>query len=231
MRMRSPKTAPPEYGLLGSTAITPTVFPSFRSSFVSLSQRVLLPAPGGPVTPRISARPVRGNNSRSSGSASGWRFSIQLAARANARTSPATIFSAALVIDSALQQLPRDHQALDLAGAFADGAQLGVAIKLFDRIILDEAVSAVNLDSFIRHPHGDFGSIQLGHGGFLVDVRARILEPGRAQREQPRRFDVGGHIGQLVLNRLEFRDESPELFPLFGILKGRFKRPLGHADA
>src|SRR4051812_30242713 len=42
-----------------------------------------------------------------------------------------------------LEQIAGDHQALDLAGTFADGAKLHVAIKLFRRIVLDEAVAAV----------------------------------------------------------------------------------------
>jgi hypothetical protein len=44
---------------------------------------------------------------------------------------------------AALEQLPRDHQPLDLAGALADGAQLRVAIKLLDRIVFREPVAAV----------------------------------------------------------------------------------------
>ena len=58
MRTRSPRIAPPVKGLVGSTASTPTVAPDARSVAVSRSTSVLLPAPGGPVTPMIVARPV-----------------------------------------------------------------------------------------------------------------------------------------------------------------------------
>jgi hypothetical protein len=58
IRMRSPRTDPPEYGEEGSTAITPTVSPRARYASVSLSTRVDLPAPGLPVTPTTSAPPV-----------------------------------------------------------------------------------------------------------------------------------------------------------------------------
>ena len=51
MRIRSPKIAPPEYGLVGSIATIPTVLPRLRNSFAILSVRVDLPAPGGPVIP------------------------------------------------------------------------------------------------------------------------------------------------------------------------------------
>ena len=52
IRIRSPSTAPPLNGLDGSTAMMPTALPSRRSSVVSRSTSVDLPAPGGPVTPR-----------------------------------------------------------------------------------------------------------------------------------------------------------------------------------
>jgi hypothetical protein len=54
------------------------------------------------------------------------------------------------------QNLARDHQALDFAGALANRAQFHVAIKLFRRIIFDEAVAAVNLHGFVRDAHGHF---------------------------------------------------------------------------
>src|SRR5260370_1076896 len=79
------------------------------------------------------------------------RASTQLAARASARTSPPRIFRATSdILGFALEQLPRDHQALDLAGALADGAQLHVAIEFLDRIVLGEAVAAVDLQRFVR---------------------------------------------------------------------------------
>src|SRR5207248_10493729 len=44
-----------------------------------------------------------------------------------------------------LQQVAGDYEALDLAGAFADSAELHVAIKLFRGIVLDEAVASMDL--------------------------------------------------------------------------------------
>src|ERR1700724_2765282 len=58
--MRSPSSAPPVKGLVGSTARMPTVSPRCRQRRARRSTRVLLPAPGGPVTPTTRARPVRG---------------------------------------------------------------------------------------------------------------------------------------------------------------------------
>ncbi len=53
IRIRSPRTAPPVNGLVGSTAITLTVAPVFRIAAVSRSTSVLFPAPGGPVMPTV----------------------------------------------------------------------------------------------------------------------------------------------------------------------------------
>src|SRR5690242_16328727 len=71
---------------------------------------------------------------------------------------------------SAFQELPRDNQPLYLAGAFADGAKLYVAIKLLDRIILDEAVPAMNLYCFVGDANRRLGSEQLRHGGLSRDA-------------------------------------------------------------
>jgi len=62
-----------------------------------------------------------------------------------------------------LQQLPRNHHALYFTGPFTDGAQLHIAIKLFRRIVFDEAVAAVDLHAFIRAPHGNFAGEELRH--------------------------------------------------------------------
>src|SRR5579862_7964156 len=58
-----------------------------------------------------------------------------------------------------LQQLPRDHQPLNLACAFADSAQLYVAVEFLRRIVFDKPVPAVNLYTFVRAPHRNFAGI------------------------------------------------------------------------
>src|SRR5260370_27464911 len=153
MRMRSPRIAPPVYGLVGSTAIMPTVRSCLRYSRASWSTSVLLPAPGAPVSTITRACALKGNSAFSRSRASGRLSSMVLMARARARTSPERMrsthdgmLSAANLI---LQQLPGDDQSLNFAGAFADGANLDVAINFFRRIILDKAVTAVDLHALI----------------------------------------------------------------------------------
>src|SRR5882757_3512073 len=64
---------------------------------------------------------------------------------------------------SLLQYLSRDHHALNFAGAFSYGAQLYIAVELFRRIVLDEAVAAVNLDALIADPHRCLARKELCH--------------------------------------------------------------------
>src|SRR5712691_3458356 len=196
------------------------------------SHSVLLPTPGAPVTPIMSARPATGAISRSSSAAR--PFSTRLAARASARWAPARTPFVSSAADSsmgmlALEQLARDHHALDLAGAFADGAQLHVPVELFDRIILDEPVAAVNLHGLIGGTHRGLRGVQLGHGRFLVNVCAVVLHPGGAQREQTRGVDFSGHIGQLILHRLKFGNEAAELLALLRIVERGLVRALRDA--
>src|SRR5437773_1190678 len=93
MRMRSPSTAPPLKGLVGSTATTPTRWPAARSRAVMRSLSVDFPAPGGPVTPITCARPVCGWSRLMSAGRPGARFSTSVIRRARATRSPPSMRS------------------------------------------------------------------------------------------------------------------------------------------
>src|SRR5579883_1201166 len=82
-----------------------------------------------------------------------------------------------------------DDQALDFAGAFADGAELDVAVELFGGVILEEAVAAVNLHALVGGAHRGFAGIELGHRRLAGDGAALILEPGGAAGEQAGRSE------------------------------------------
>src|SRR5690349_136359 len=149
---------------------------------------------------------------------------MSVAARARARRSPPkTLFvSSAISTSSAMltlgiQKLARDHQPLDLAGPFANGAEFYITVELFHRVILQEAVAAVNLHRLVGYTHRRLRGEQLGHRRFLVHVLAAVLHPRRALREQAGGVDIRRHVCQLVLDRLELRNEAPELLALFGI--------------
>src|SRR5947209_15280962 len=62
---------------------------------------------------------------------------------------------------SLLGQVARDDEALDLARAFVDLRDARVAIMALDRIVLDIAVAAVDLDRLRAHPFGHLGGVEL----------------------------------------------------------------------
>src|SRR4051812_5531666 len=283
MRSRSPSTAPPLNGLVGSTAITPTVgkTPSaapraggaavsvcgagrvcadwMRMFETSRSTSVLFPAPGGPVTPIRYARPVFAKMRRTRSVLAGSSSSINEMARAIARGSAASTRSASVAVTgrrttqkahnphrpaavriarvlrrrwvrSSRQELPRDDQPLNLARAFADCGELDVAEEFLGRVVLDEAVAAVNLHAVVGDLDGDLARVELGHRRLQRRARAALLQVGGVIRHQPRRFNLRRRVGQLPLNSLKARDRLAECFTVARVAEGRFVRTLRQSD-
>src|SRR4051812_48690234 len=129
------------------------------------------------------------------------------------------------------QQVPRDHQPLDLARTLTDGAQLHVAIKLLRRIIFDEPIAAMDLHALIGATHGDLAGIKLRHCGLLRGLESGVFHRRRTHGQQARRIDLSGHVGQLPLDSLEFADGLPELLARLGILQRRLICPLRHSQS
>ena len=69
-------------------ASTPTRWPCSRIAATNAAMVVDLPTPGGPVSPRIIARPVVGASAFMSAGSSGAAFSIRLIERPTARGFP-----------------------------------------------------------------------------------------------------------------------------------------------
>src|SRR5262245_2528820 len=93
MRVLSPRMLPPERALDGSTASTATRLPSPRRYSPKASMKVLLPAPGTPLTPTRVACPACGRRSSSRRCAASWwsarTLSTSVIAFASARRSRA----------------------------------------------------------------------------------------------------------------------------------------------
>ena len=203
---------------------------------------MLFPVPGAPVIPMRYAWPVYGKSWRRISSASRARFSMAGNALAKARehrprepVRPS--FRRRLPKLLLPKKLARDHQALNFAGAFADGAELHVAIIFFRRVILDESVAAVNLHRFVRDAHRHFSGVELGHAGLARKAEVMIAggkravgEPCRAIGQQARRLNFGGHVRQLELDGLKFGDGFAELLALLGVTQRGFISPLRHAQ-
>src|SRR5688572_30088846 len=164
---------------------------------------------------------------------SGASSSISEIARAMARGSRASSRSESVASISGLlpQELTRDDQALDFAGALADGAQLDVTEEFLGRVVFDESVPAVNLHRLFGGPDGNLARVQLGHGRLAPGAHdALVLEPGGPIGEQPCGLNAGGHVGQLPLDGLKTRDGLAKLPALFRIPQRRLVRALGQPD-
>src|SRR5262249_5696093 len=126
--------------------------------------------------------------------------------------------------------LAGDHETLDLRGALVDLEQLGVAHQLLDRVLLDVAVAAEDL-------HRVRGDLHRGVGGEALRVRrlqrrplALVEQPRRLPDEQPRRLDLGGHVGDEEVDALVHRDRLLELDALLRVLDRVLERRARDAD-
>src|ERR1700729_2517606 len=129
-----------------------------------------------------------------------------------------------------LEDLAGNDHALDLAGAFADGTELDVAIELLSRIILDETIAAEELDSLVADAHGDFAGEELGHGRLTGDLAAGILENSSALGEKACGIQLGSHVGELPLDALELGDGFAELPAFLDVFEGSLECAAADAE-
>src|SRR4051794_13301622 len=128
------------------------------------------------------------------------------------------------------EQRAGDDQPLDLARALVDLGHLRVAEVALGRELLRVAVAAEDLDRLARPVARDPRREQLGLRP-LDRVRApRVLQPRGAPREGARRLDLGLHVGELVLDRLEAADRAAERVALAGVRRREVERRLRDAD-
>src|SRR5687767_1785472 len=143
--------------------------------------------------------------------------SISEIARAIARGSAASTRSAsasggaATGVAVARHEMAGNDQALNLARPLANRRELHVAEELLGRVVLHEAVAAVNLHAVLGRAHGDLARIELGHRGFDRGARPAVLERGGTIRQQPRRFDPRRGIDETRADALERADLLAEL--------------------
>src|SRR6188472_251542 len=128
-------------------------------------------------------------------------------------------------------QLAGYHHLLHLVGALADGEDLGVAIEAADRILLDEAVAAMDLYRLLRRPDREAAGNQLCLGSGEGERRARVLLQRRSPGEQAGRLDLSREIGDLGLDRLELGDRLAKRLALLGVGDRLVKRALREPHA
>src|SRR3954452_11961751 len=149
-----------------------------------------------------------------------------------AYTAKKTSHSAAArrLMSSGAERARYDHL-LYLIRALADREDLRVAVEAADRILLDVAVAAVDLNGLVRRLHREAPRLQLRLRGNEAEVAPLILEPRRLVRQQAGRLDLGGQVGQLRLDGLKARDRLPERAPLLGVGERLVERALCQPDA
>src|SRR5690606_15001543 len=122
--------------------------------------------------------------------------------------------------------LPRDHQALDFAGALVDLLDPRVPVVPLDRELVDVAVAAVDLDRAITDALRGLAGEELGHGGLAGEGALGLLQRGRAKAEQLRDREIGLHIRQELTDGPEVRDGLAEGVAVLGVAdRGRQRGP------
>src|SRR4029450_10599843 len=110
----------------------------------------------------------------------------------------------------------RLHQLVDLPRALVDHGRLAVAVEAAGRGLVGEPVAAVDLDRVARRPLAGRRGEPLGERGLPVVAPSLVLEPARAQPEQPGRVVVGDHLGDHLLDQLMVTDRHADRLALAG---------------
>src|SRR5439155_15371143 len=107
---------------------------------------------------------------------------------------------------------------------------LRIAVVALDGKLLRVAVATEDLDCLGRLParrlRGEELRLRSGLGVWL----ALLLQPRSTVREQPGGIDLGRHVGELPLDRLELADPTAEGVPLLRVLARDVVAGLRDAD-
>src|SRR4051794_35935147 len=121
------------------------------------------------------------------------------------------------------QRLASDDEPLDLRGALVELHDLRVAHELLDRVLLDEAVPAVDLHGVGGDLHRGVGREALGARGLQRVAGALVEQHGAVPRGQARQVHLRRHVGDHELDRLVHGDRHAELDALLGVLGGELE--------
>src|SRR5882762_3461364 len=125
---------------------------------------------------------------------------------------------------SVLGQRPRDDDSLDLARAFEQRVDLGVAVPLLDRKVANVAVAAADLDCLLRDLDRDLPGLQLGHRALgLLELAAVAAFPQRAPDQRAGGLDLSGHVREHEGDRLVLDQRLAELLALLRVLEGELE--------
>ena len=192
IRMRSPRMAPPVNGLLGSTAMTASVFAfSADKPIASRSTKRALSRSGASCHANdagFSRERKQLLKQRQAFRRDGSHTSVMIARAERAyrpcKKSCRSCQSSEARLAYESQYFSRDHKPLNFARAFADRAEFNVSIEFFGRIILDEAVAAMDLNALVRDAHRNFAGVKLCHRRLRRRLHALVFHPCGAMRQR-----------------------------------------------
>src|SRR6476661_7204028 len=175
----------------------------------------------------LSCRP-KTSFSFSSAGTSAWKRSTAV----RIRSAVEAMWLGALHLDLvSLEELLADNHALDLGGSLADQQQRRVAVEALDLVLLRVAVAAVDAEALLDALLAGLRGEELGHAGLEVGADAGVLHLRRFAGDQAGRLDLGGHVGELELDRLVGGDRLAEGLALLAVAEGQLQGALGDADA
>lgn len=128
-------------------------------------------------------------------------------------------------------QLSGDEQTLNFGSTFTDFAKFSIAQETLSREINDIAVSTVDLHTLVSYFGSHFRSIKLGLRAFQGNALVVIFEPGSMIEHEPGSANRSSHVGQVVLNGLEFADGLAESFALLGVGQGSIESGLSDTES
>src|SRR5216117_3812252 len=127
----------------------------------------------------VTVKPPRANSASAASAIRRRRFSIRASRRSCADGNATT------ALPLAGRQGPRDDQPLDLAGAFEQRVDLGVAVPLLDGEVADVAVAAADLNRLLGDLDRHLAGLQLGHRTFgVLELAVVPAFPQRAPDER-----------------------------------------------
>ena len=122
---------------------------------------------------------------------------------------------------------------LHLARALDDRELLRVAVVELHRVVLHVPGRAEHLERVVAHLHRELRRVVLAHREVRDELLGELTPVGHPRGpvgEQPRRFDLGGELGDLPLDALEVGDRLGERLALLRVLHGVHERTLGEPD-
>src|SRR4029079_12358549 len=108
-------------------------------------------------------------------------------------------------------EMARDDQALDLAGALADLAQLRVSEDALGGAVPRVADPAEDLNGAVRRAHGDLGGEELRERALHGEGEPAVLAPRGLVHEVAGRGDLHRPVGEAVAHGLVVDEARVEL--------------------